>query len=266
MRKAPLFGLLLVCTLLASCRKETRESETEHPFPDCTEGLGNPEDCPSAPPSSPDSLSSVLEPDLEPWSFARVGDSLVARTPSGSHRGLEVDEDSKDDPEEGCDAQSSAKPRSLVGGIASWFVSAGGYCPGAAHPWAVSTFHTMDLRTGEPADLRKIFPPRDLLAALRSDGVIRQLASGPLDSLAQIEELQDSTCVMGFGPEMWSNFAFHHLQGDSVAIRIGLSHACEVARGSFTQLGLLLPIPPSWKEPLRKAEAAGLLMKTLGKP
>jgi hypothetical protein len=53
--------------------------------------------------------------------------------------------------------------------------------------------------------------------------------------------------------DMLQNFAFHHVKGDQVAVRIGLSHGCEVARGALTQIGLYLPIPKALAEPLAAA-------------
>lgn len=265
----PLLAAAIAWALLVSCRKESSETlEDTHPFPACSDsmGLGNPGDCPpvGSPPSATPSESG-LAPDARSWGFARTGDSLVARNSQGDIVGLAGDEDSKDDPEEGCESNSSASPRSLVGGIASWFVSAGGYCPGTAHPWAISSFHTLDLRTGQPASLRDIFSDAQLVKAFRSEGVVRKLLESPLDSLNQIEELYDTNCVMGFSSAMWTTFAFHHVKGDSVAVRVGLSHGCEAARGSFTQLGIMLPIPEAWKEALHKADNEGLLMRQLEK-
>ena len=95
--------------------------------------------------------------------------------------------------------------------------------------------------------------------------MVRSLLESPLYHLSQIEDLQDTNCVMNFSPEMWTTFAFHHLKGDSVAVRIGLSHGCEVARGSFTQLGIMLPVPQAWKDAFRKADTEGQLMKQLEK-
>ncbi len=265
----PLLAAVFACTLLVSCRKEAADDfQDTLPYPDCSDsmGMGNPGDCPplvSVPP--PSSSAPSLAPDSSTWTFAQEGDSLVVRSSQGDKIGLDVDEDSKDDPEEGCESQSSAVPRSLVGGIASWHVSGGGYCPNSAHPWAISTFHTRDLRTGKPASLRDIFSDEQLLEAFRGEGVVRSLLESPLHDLSQIEDLQDTNCVMNFSPEMWTTFAFHHLKGDSVAVRIGLSHDCEVARGSFTQLGILLPVPLTWKEALHKADAEGQLMKQLEK-
>lgn len=268
----PLLAVAIAGTLLASCRKESDADIQEHPYPypspACSDSMapGNPGDCPpvaSAPPTT--SSEPDLAPDARTWRFARTGDSLVARTPQGDVVGLAGDEDSQDDPEEGCESQSSSSPRSLVGGIASWFVSAGGYCPGAAHPWAISSFHTLDVRTGQPASLRDIFSDAQLVAAFREEGVVKKLLDQPLDSLSQIEELHDSNCVLGFSSAMWTTFAFHHLQGDSVAVRVGLSHGCEAARGSFTQLGILLPVPAAWKQALLEADGEGLLMKQLEK-
>jgi hypothetical protein len=49
------------------------------------------------------------------------------------------------------------------------------------------------------------------------------------------------------------HFAFHHVEGNKVAVRIGLSHGAEVWRGHLTQMGLLLPIPARLSRPLEAA-------------
>jgi len=52
---------------------------------------------------------------------------------------------------------------------------------------------------------------------------------------------------------MLRSFAFHHVKGNDVAVRIGLSHGCEVMRGNFTQLGVYLPMPKKMRSALERA-------------
>ncbi|MEN9354481.1 MAG: hypothetical protein RL318_1806 [Fibrobacterota bacterium] len=249
---------LLFISFLGACRKDSPQASPEGSKPDSVQGTE------PAIPSPSNATGNALVPDSRTWVFVRTDSSLSVQA-SGTVIAMESGGATKDDPEPGCESNEVVVPRSLVGGIASWRSSSSGYCEGAAHPWAFSSFRTKILATDSSADLRRIFAESDLLAALRRDGVVKKLSPTPPTSLTDIENLNDSTCIMGFGSGMWTSFAFHHLQGDSVAVRIGLSHGCEVARGSFTQLGILLPVPPAWKEALRAAERSGQLMESLEK-
>ena len=69
-------------------------------------------------------------------------------------------------------------------------------------------------------------------------------------------------CAYGFSEDMLSRYAFHHVSGNRVAVRIGLSHGCEANRGGLTQLGVYLPIPAALSAPLTAAAAGkqGFLM------
>ena len=59
------------------------------------------------------------------------------------------------------------------------------------------------------------------------------------------------------------NFAFHHIEGNQVEVRIGVSYGCEVMRGNFEQIALYLPIPKALKRLLKRAEKKGTLMRDL---
>ena len=203
------------------------------------------------------------------WRFEIRDSSLRAVAPGAkavvlwdSTQNTTTSSASEDDEEEICSETSSAEPRSLAGTVATWFSRTSSYCSNIAHPSSSSRFATRDLVTGDEADLRRIFPPAALLAALSRDKVVLKAVGKVPQSLEQIEK-GDGGCEIGFSPSMWRSFAFHHLQGDSVAVRIGLTHGCEAARGNFTQLGVLLPIPEAWKQPLLDAASRGLLMKNL---
>src|SRR5206468_2838286 len=51
-------------------------------------------------------------------------------------------------------------------------------------------------------------------------------------------------------PDVLTRFAFHHLEGDTVAVRLGLPPHSGAIRTEHQQLGLLLPIPHSLKQEL----------------
>jgi hypothetical protein len=72
------------------------------------------------------------------------------------------------------------------------------------------------------------------------------------------------TCALDawFSEHLVRSFAFHHVSGDRVAIRVGIPYATEVCRGTLHQIGLLLPIPEALRQDLERARTgeAGFLM------
>jgi hypothetical protein len=143
-------------------------------------------------------------------------------------------------------------------------------CKGTAHPGAFSQFQTLDTRTKKPVALTALFPDNQILKALLADSVVRKALASQASkkTFASSQELlntlveNNSECEYAFDEDMLEHFAFHHIQGQQVAVRIGLSHGCEAARGFLTQLGILLPIPPGLKQALNEAQKqrAGILM------
>ena len=160
---------------------------------------------------------------------------------------------------------------------------------GAAHPNFYQTWIVLDTnrsspgpilestRTGnEPSQerllLTDLFPERDVFEALRSDGYVQKaLGSKKIKAPAAPKDLvallvSEVGCEYGFDADMLSRFAFHHLEGDRVAVWLGISNnSAQVCNKEITELGLLLPIPEALRGPLREAEArrCGYLMKAL---
>jgi hypothetical protein len=170
----------------------------------------------------------------------------------------------------GCNADGTARLLSVVGPVASFETQEDGYCFGAAHPFAHRGFETLDLRrANQPAKLTDFFPEQDVLKALLGDRLIQKALQGkkrPQTLKAFFDVLKDymaDDCLYGFPPEMLNHFAFHHLEGKYVAVRIGLEPTCEIARGQLTQLGLLLPVSPVLSQALAQAASKkrGFLMQ-----
>ncbi len=161
---------------------------------------------------------------------------------------------------------------SAVGPLVSVETHGEGYVTGTAHPYAYGTITAYDARRGgKPAVLTDYFASRDILTALLADGLVRKaLGSQPaaarprtLAALqAALAGYQSEDCVYAFGPDLLSSFAFHHVAGDRVAVRFGLSHGCEVARGRLTILAIYLPIPTALRADLAAARTgrAGFLV------
>lgn len=159
--------------------------------------------------------------------------------------------------------------RSLVGPLLSVETHGGGYSEGAAHPYAYADIKAYDVRTGAPAKLTDWFPARDIHAALLGDALVRRAVEHTKPRPQTLERLvwaiqgyQSADCTWGFSEDLLSRFTFHHVAGDRVAVRFGLSHGCEVARGRLTVLAVYLPIPPELRAPLEAARTgrAGFLV------
>lgn len=172
--------------------------------------------------------------------------------------------------DDGCESDHSAALLSVVGPIVSRREGRGGYCPGTAHPYAFQSMEAVDLaRSGGPASLDLYFPSGQILSTLLADRIIQKALQGeprPKSLNALIGALEGKTgpdCAYGFSSDMLSRYAFHHVKGNQVAVRIGLSHGCEANRGNLTQIGVYLPIPPALAAPLKAAASGkqGFLME-----
>jgi hypothetical protein len=157
-------------------------------------------------------------------------------------------------------SEESYVMRSIVGSCVSFQETT--YSEGGAHPSSRVIFRTRIPGQKEDVKLTDIFPESALVAALSADGVIakaRTTQTAVSDLKALCEQL-DGDCEMELSYEVLNqSFVFHHVEGGKVAIRIGVPHGCEAARGKFTQLGLLLPIPPALVDDLADAEQGHVL-------
>ena len=169
-------------------------------------------------------------------------------------------------------ASESYKVLSVVGPWVSYERSSAGYS-GGAHPYEHTDYVATDVtRDPDSVSLLAVFPEREVLAALKADGFVKKHISDAtaFKKAGTVEELLSSLeagedCVgfeRGFDGVKRS-FAFHHLEGDKVAVRIAFGYAAEVCRGNKFVVGLLLPIPPALKSALGRAEKReeGFLMK-----
>ena len=164
------------------------------------------------------------------------------------------------------ESEFSGKVLSIVGPYVSYKISSHGYSQGAAHPWAVSHFDTINISTGKKATLTDIFEAKDIYHALIKDNVIVKALKGATPkNLPELLAKVDGGCDFYFSKKSLSNFAFHHVNKNRVAVRLGLSHGCEVQRGNLTQIGFYLPIPNQLKEQLTRAKANSTLMNTMTK-
>jgi hypothetical protein len=147
---------------------------------------------------------------------------------------------------------------SLVGPLLSMKESL--YWEGGAHPGHLTRMETVNLDTDKsPVLLTDLFPETALLAALLKDRIIQKsLAGQKTKTIRELIQVADGGCEIGFHL-LNESFAFHHIQKDRVAVRIGLSHGCKVIRGNYTELGFYLPIPQGLRDFLEVAAKRGTL-------
>jgi len=138
------------------------------------------------------------------------------------------------------------------------------YSEGGAHPSYGKEFRTVDLdKNGTTVSLKNIFTDKDLFEALMKDKIISTHLSNSPSSLDGLFNVINGGCEMDLSETMLNSFGFHHVNSDSIAIRIGIGSGCETDRGKFIQIGIYLPIPPQLKDAFVKAEAVGSLMDKL---
>ncbi len=188
-----------------------------------------------------------------------------------------------------CSYDESFALLSVVGHYVTISESEYDFCVGAAHPNSFQTWIAMDMSQRSPGQaltsnrfgndtnneslvLTDLFPENDVFDALRSDGyaqkALREKKIKTPDSLKDLVAVLASEvgCEYGFDTDMLSRFAFHHLEGDRVAVRLGISNnSAQVCNKGITEIGLLLPIPEALRDSLREADArrCGYLMKDL---
>ncbi len=204
---------------------------------------------PGSPPASAQSSSRQKESQnsgSNDWTVGKSEGKIVARNAvSKAVKAVFADVDKKHE-------ISTYEIASLVGPFLS--VAESLYWEGGAHPGHLARLVTVNLDTGKsPVLLTDIFPEKDIVRALLKDRFMRKHATGRLPgTLDDIRNL-DGGCEVGFDL-INESFVFHHVRGDEVAVRIGLPHGCEAMRGTYTELGVYLPIPPPLAGSFGRAE------------
>ncbi|NOJ91911.1 hypothetical protein HMI51_02975 [Corallococcus coralloides] len=171
------------------------------------------------------------------------------------------------------EAAESYTVLSVVGPWVSYEKSVGGFT-GGAHPYAASTYVTDDVTKDRGEfSLLDVFPEKEVLKALKADGFVKQhiddekAFKDAKTVVALMESLNPGEDCVGFNSSgiesVNRSVAFHHVQGDKVAVRIAFSYDNESCRGNMFVVGVLLPIPASLKPALERARTRqeGFLMK-----
>ncbi|HLK55162.1 MAG TPA: hypothetical protein VKU00_01275 [Chthonomonadaceae bacterium] len=173
------------------------------------------------------------------------------------------------------EAEFDIKLLSVVGPILSFEVHA--YVDGGgAHPMLATYYQVVDAtHPARTVALTGLFPDAQVLKALLADKIIQKVLATdgaqapPTTCIELVKRLNgkefggESDSEYGFGPDFLTEFAFHHIEGDMVAVRLSVSHGAEVYRGEHTQIGILLPIPTLLQHPfeLARARKEGFLMQ-----
>ena len=139
------------------------------------------------------------------------------------------------------------------------------YAEGGAHPSYGTGYHTYNMKTDTSIRMQDLFSEKDVLNALQKNELIQDylIEKKPIVSLESLFNNLDGECDFYFTMGILENFAFHHVEGNQVEVRIGISYGCEVMRGNFEQIALYLPIPKALKRLLKRAEKKGTLMRDL---
>ena len=222
-----------------------------------------------------------------------TGTDLTARqaagaaTPLFSARQMARQEfaDIEKDSDGHCEYERSFSLLSVVGPIVSYQDAYNLFCERAAHPDGASRFVAVDLSKpagarrgadetplpGNVAKLTDYFPATEIHKALMADPIIQKALDGKRPrTLAELLKLigeefptvaEDEKTCFTLDADLLTRFAFHHVEGNKVAVRLGLS-GTGVCRYNLTQVGLLLPIPAALQPALASAEAGseGFLM------
>jgi len=196
---------------------------------------------------------------------------------------------------EDCTYERNIKLLSVLGTLVSFEDGYFDYC-GGAHPSEDTRFTTVDLAgvgdisyvrqrdtpmmnvdLGNPGRIVKLtdyFSHQEILHAILADPVMKtaisdlRLPKAPrkLDDLPTL--FASSSYELGnsgfeLRPDFLTRFAFHHVEGNKVAVRLGLPPHYGANRTQHMQIGLLLPIPESLRQPVALAapRREGFLMR-----
>jgi hypothetical protein len=197
-----------------------------------------------------------------------------------------------------CTYERTLTVLSVVGSLVSlrdnYYVT----CTMEAHPGGETRYTALDLakpgeaaykqdemnfdiaNPGKAVRLTDLFSEADIFNAMLADPFVKKQVENfrrdhpekppppkTLDELTHSlwPDLDKGECY-SVADDMFTRFAFHHIENGKVAVRLGLSGAGP-CREKLTELGILLPIPQSLKSALALADSGkeGFLMKDLKK-
>jgi hypothetical protein len=174
--------------------------------------------------------------------------------------------------EAGSQVEARARIKSVVGSIMTLEQREYANAPGVASPGLEGRYVAYDLANpGKQLQLTDVFPEADVYKALMGDKLILDSLKKTGAKPSNLKELMDAIafnsghCEYGFDDSLLTRFAFHHVEGNRVAVRIGLSDGAGACRGNLTQIGIFLPIPEKLKPAIEQAGKDGTLAADLGR-
>jgi hypothetical protein len=179
-----------------------------------------------------------------------------------------------------CTEDTDVKQLSKVGPYLSVITNVDTYCTGAAHPGNSHDYKTIHTGSAQDVVITDLFKKEDVYNAMMHDKLVAKALDSANEHPRNFEELRavllkdDGLGITYFeedenkppyrlDDQMLSEFAFHHLEDNNVAVRMKLDTVGGADRNVIQELGLLLPIPDELRKDLKAADSlkGGFLMK-----
>jgi hypothetical protein len=129
---------------------------------------------------------------------------------------------------------------SLVGPYLSYEYSYDG--SGGAHPIYGSYYRTVYIPTKKEVSLDSLFAPDVVFQALLNDSlIVHSLTNKNPKDLYELTSSLEGECEISFS-DLLISFAIKSIDPKKVEVEFGLTHGCEVMRGNFTTITIILPI------------------------
>jgi hypothetical protein len=173
---------------------------------------------------------------------------------------------------------ATAKPLSVVGSLLC--IREDHYWEGGAHPSGSISYAAVDIaHPKRKLKLTDFFPDAQVRDALWADKIIHKTLAdaGVKRKPATAFALQKALATKYFGGEegqtycftvdFLSQFSFHHLEGNRVAVRLCVPWGAEIYRFQSTEIGILLPVPAALRSQIQAAAdgKAGFLARQYAK-
>lgn len=177
--------------------------------------------------------------------------------------------------EPGSYLEANARVKSVVGGIMSLEYTSYYNALHSAHPGGETRYVAINLaKPAQPVKLTDMFPEADVLKALLADPQVKAMlkqagvkqAPKTLDALFQaigFGTVPTRDHIYSFSADVLSQFAIHHVEGNSAYVRLGMPSASGADRYAFGQLGLKLPIPAALRPAFAEAQRTGAVAQSL---
>ena len=175
-----------------------------------------------------------------------------------------------------CSLSTYFIPAAVVGDLVSYEFESGFFCDTASGEWRYATLDVA--RPKAFLDLRDFFDDDQILRAFLTDpqlasDIQKSIAEKKLDAVpTTLESLSsfltkfDYQIYDGnsfFEADYLTRFAFHHLEGEAICIRVSATSTSTAGRANHQYAEIFLPVPNKLRDVLQKADTGseGFLMK-----